>query len=101
MMIGPAAQIERLNKHMPRLFSIVGRCVSRNGDIAEAAQDRLAFSAYPGLSSLSCDCYDGILLLRGRVSSYYQKQMAQEAVRHVAGIRELVNLVQVIVPNGS
>ena len=33
----------------------------------------------------------GRVTLRGVVGSYYQKQMAQEALRHVDGVNEIYN----------
>ncbi len=37
----------------------------------------------------------GRVVLRGTVRSYYQKQMAQEAVRHVDGVDEIANELEV------
>ena len=39
---------------------------------------------------------NGIVKLRGRVGSYYQKQVAQAAVLHLIGNRRLVNEVEVV-----
>ena len=37
----------------------------------------------------------GHITLRGQVRSYYQKQMAQEAVRNVDGVNEISNELEV------
>jgi osmotically-inducible protein OsmY len=37
----------------------------------------------------------GVVRLQGTVDSYYQKQMAQEAIRHVEGVRQIDNQLQV------
>jgi len=37
----------------------------------------------------------GHVTLRGAVSSYYHKQMAQEAIRHLDGVREIHNELKV------
>lgn len=37
----------------------------------------------------------GVVVLRGVVDSYYQKQMAQEAIRHVDGVELIDNKLQV------
>lgn len=37
----------------------------------------------------------GRVTLRGVVGTYYQKQMAQEAVRHVEGVDEIANELEV------
>jgi osmotically-inducible protein OsmY len=38
---------------------------------------------------------DGVVTLRGRVGSYYQKQVAQATASTVVGTRQLVNEVEV------
>ena len=42
-------------------------------------------SPYPEVRALSCGLCDGVLTLRGIVSSYYLKQLAQRAVVAVTG----------------
>ena len=37
----------------------------------------------------------GRVTLRGVVKTYYQKQMAQEAVRHIDGVDEIANELKV------
>jgi osmotically-inducible protein OsmY len=43
-----------------------------------------------------CENHDGVLLLRGRVSSFYEKQLAQEAVRKLEGVDQIVNQIEVV-----
>ena len=38
---------------------------------------------------------EGRVTLQGVVDSYYEKQMAQEALRHIDGINEIANEVEV------
>lgn len=38
---------------------------------------------------------DGHVTLRGTVSSYFEKQMAQEAIRHVIGVAGINNDLEV------
>ena len=45
--------------------------------------------------SLSCEFDRGVLRLRGRLSSFYQKQLAQEAVAGLSGVEEVINEVVV------
>jgi hypothetical protein len=45
-----------------------------------AARDRLARSGYYALRRVSCDFEGDVLKLRGRVPSYYEKQIAQTMV---------------------
>lgn len=45
--------------------------------------------------AVSCDYDQGVLVLRGRVPSYYCKQLAQETVAHVPGVTEVANAIEV------
>ncbi len=45
--------------------------------------------------NLRFETSDGRVILRGVVGSYYQKQMAQEAIRHIEGITEIANELEV------
>jgi osmotically-inducible protein OsmY len=67
----------------------------RFGSVAMAADDRLRRSPYVGTARVSCEYTRGVLLLRGRLPSYYQKQVAQEAVRGLAGVVEILNEIEV------
>jgi len=53
-------------------------------------------SAIPALRKLSLEETDAVVVINGRVSSYYLKQLAQEAVMPVLQGRELRNRVAVI-----
>jgi osmotically-inducible protein OsmY len=45
--------------------------------------------------NLRIEASDGRVTLHGTVHSYYQKQMAQEALRRVAGVSEIENHLEV------
>lgn len=64
-------------------------------EIAEAATECLQNSPYQALRRISCECKYGVLFLRGRLSSFFQKQVAQEAVAGVSGVTEVVNEIDV------
>ena len=65
-------------------------------EIVQAARDRLRTNPYPTIQELSCECDDnGMLFLRGRLSSFYQKQLAQEAVARLPGVTQVVNQTEV------
>ncbi len=64
--------------------------------VKQAAQDRLHQSPHPALRQVSCECEQGVLVLRGRVPSYYCKQLAQEAVAQLEGVVQIVNEIQVV-----
>jgi hypothetical protein len=53
-------------------------------------------SPIPALRKLSVEECDGAVVLRGSVSSYYLKQLAQETVMPTLAGRELLNRVTVV-----
>jgi hypothetical protein len=62
----------------------------------QEAQVALQVSPEFALRGLMVERVDGKLRLSGTVSSFYQKQLAQEVVRSVAQGLDVVNLVRVI-----
>jgi osmotically-inducible protein OsmY len=52
-------------------------------------------SPYVPRKTLRFETAEGRVTLRGVVRSYFQKQMAQEALRRVDGIREILNELEV------
>ena len=64
-------------------------------DVAEAAGQRLKESGYHELWTITCHYHEGMVFLRGRVNSYYQKQLAQETIRNVAGVEQIFNEIEV------
>jgi osmotically-inducible protein OsmY len=52
-------------------------------------------SPYVPRRNLRFETSEGHVTLRGVVDSYFQKQMAQEALRHVDGIDEISNELEV------
>jgi osmotically-inducible protein OsmY len=63
--------------------------------IAEMAQRRLSQTPYRTIQRLSCQFDGHILTLRGELPSFYQNQLAQEAVAGMEGVERVVNLVEV------
>ena len=63
------------------------------------AERALRSGPYPALKNLSCDYRGGVLVLRGCLPSYYLKQIAQEAVAQVAGVRGVRNEIEVVAPS--
>jgi len=64
-------------------------------DLAVVAQDHLRRSPYRALRSVVCEYDQGVLVLRGRLSSYYMKQMAQETVGRLAKTVRVINTIKV------
>jgi osmotically-inducible protein OsmY len=52
-------------------------------------------SPYLSGRQLRFETQDGRVVLRGTVSSYYQKQMAQETLRRVDGVSHIENHLEV------
>ncbi len=65
---------------------------------ARAAELLLRQSPYSVLKDIDCDFHEGLLVMRGSVPTFYLKQIAQTICRSVAGVRQVVNLLDVTVP---
>jgi hypothetical protein len=64
-------------------------------ELAEGCPRR---NPYLALKNVTCDCRDGVLVLRGCLPSYYLKQVAQELVARLEGVEGLENEIQVVPP---
>ena len=71
-----------------------GRCA----DVAQDAEARLHQSPYIELRRVACEFDQGVLTLRGRVPSYYLKQMAQALLDKLEGVLRLDNQLDVFTP---
>ena len=78
----------------PRQKQELGRPPEGRAVQAEA-HSRLRKSGYHELHLVSCDFHEGVLTLRGRVSSFYLKQIAQELIRRLKGVEEVNNRLEV------
>jgi len=70
-------------------------------DSALRARRRLSGSSHCGLKGVSCRIDGNRLILRGKVASYYLKQLAQELVRAADGGKVVVNELEVAARPGS
>lgn len=66
--------------------------------VTRAAKDKLQSNPYRAIRAVSCECDGGQLFLRGRLSSFFHKQLAQEAVADIEGVTQVVNEIEVITP---
>ena len=73
----------------------VKRTGATDAEVVETADKRFRASSYVVLRSIVCEFHEGVLVLRGRVTSYYLKQLAQELVRDLDGIGAILNVVEV------
>lgn len=72
--------------------------VTKTPDAGWLAQAKLMASPYSALRALTCESHEGVLTIRGRVPTFYLKQLAQTAVRNSPGVEVVNNLVQVDLP---
>jgi osmotically-inducible protein OsmY len=80
----------------PKQSQLQLRALSLLGDdIQRRAQQQLHSSPYREVRHTTCAYSKGLLLLKGQVSSFYLKQIAQTVVRDVVGVRHIVNTIQV------
>jgi len=63
--------------------------------IAEKARDRLRKDPHVNRREVSCECQEGVLWLRGELPSFYEKQVAQEAVKGLDGVAGIINDIEV------
>jgi osmotically-inducible protein OsmY len=89
--------------HAPtaRCAAIANASLPDCDSVAEAARQRLQASGYFAVRGLSCEHHEGVLVLRGQVSSWHQKQLAQKSVRCLCGVAEIINAVVVSAPSQS
>ncbi len=64
-------------------------------DAAERAWRRLRTAPRIAAREITCQYHSGVLVLDGRVQSYYEKQLAQEAVAGLEGVTLVVNRLEV------
>ena len=63
--------------------------------LQERIENALTSNPYVPGKRVRCRTDRGQVTLSGMVSSYFQKQMAQEAVRRLDGVRQIENLLEV------
>ena len=56
----------------------------------------LSQNPYLNQRAIECEIDDQTVILRGRVATYYQKQMAQESIRKLSGLRRITNELAVV-----
>lgn len=64
-------------------------------DLEQRVTVFLATRHVPSLRHLAVEARSGVVTLRGRVRSFYEKQLSQECCQRVAGVVQLINAVEV------
>jgi osmotically-inducible protein OsmY len=52
--------------------------------------------SHTALRSISCKAERGVLVLEGKLSTFFQKQLAQEIAAHIEGVVQIVNQIEVV-----
>ena len=71
-------------------------------DVEDIVHRKLAESGYFSCPSrqIECEYHHGVLTLRGRVPSFYLKQVAQTVLKNTVGIERIDNQVDVVSSTG-
>jgi TPR repeat protein len=64
--------------------------------VVAQAKERLHLAPYMSVRDVSCEYDDGVLILRGQVSTFFEKQLAQEAVAKLDGVQQVASQVEVV-----
>lgn len=72
--------------------------VAQGAEVVALGRARLADCPYHVLKSVVCEFQHGVLTLRGQLPTFFHKQLAQEAVGGLAGVRQVVNQIEVASP---
>jgi osmotically-inducible protein OsmY len=67
-------------------------------DTGEVAESRLRGNSYLALQHISCEFRGGVLTLRGRLPTFYLKQVALAAVALVEGVERIDDQIEVVAP---
>jgi len=72
-----------------------------SSQIEEEAEKRLRKSSSFGLRNVACQFRDGVLVLQGQLPSFHHKQIAQELVQQIGGVKQIENQIVVVSPDSS
>jgi BON domain-containing protein len=70
--------------------------VIRTVSVQDKAEARILAATYGAVQGADCVLSDGVLFLRGRVRTFYSKQLAQEAIGQLPGVVDIVNQIEVV-----
>jgi osmotically-inducible protein OsmY len=63
--------------------------------LSQRVQEALTTSPHVSSRQVRVEAADGRVVLKGSVRSFFQKQMAQEAIRRIDGVESIDNLLEV------
>jgi hypothetical protein len=70
-------------------------CLSGDDGLRIAALKILQSSGFAAVRKLRCEVTEAVVIVHGRVPSYFLKQVAQTAILRLDGVRSVRNLVEV------
>ena len=76
--------------------------ISRQSNAADRARDVIAHHPHfvGRADSFQFECDGNLLIIRGRVPTFYLKQLVQDALKRLDGIRRIDNRVDVVASDG-
>ncbi len=80
-------------KHDPFVPTTQQQSISTDTAIARRALERLRASSFASVRRLTCDVHEGMLTLRGKLPSFYTKQVALRLLVDVEGVEEITDRV--------
>jgi len=83
-----------------RTFKVMAPPKETRATAEAIVQARFQRSPYLPLQRITCCLDDRVLVLRGRVPTYYLKQLAQTIGSTLGGVRQIVNELHVDFPEG-
>ena len=70
----------------------------RDRDLEYRVRTFLSGRNFPALRRLGIEARNGTVTIRGRVTTFYEKQLSQQCRQRVAGVRQLVDQIVVEKP---
>lgn len=68
---------------------------SESGELLQRVDSAIKCSPHLAGHQVFCQEESGVVVLHGKVRSFFQKQMAQETLRHVDGVEKVINELEV------
>lgn len=80
----------------PVMVPCQNHCLTTASNVVTAAVRRLEEALHCSIRQcVRVDYREGVLVLRGRARSFYHKQLVQEAVRGIDGVKDIENSIDV------
>lgn len=77
------------------MIDYVDPAAPASNPITAVAKARLQASQYSSIRKIFCMFDEGMLVLRGRLPTFFHKQLAQTAVADIQGVTQIVNQIEV------